>query len=148
MRCTHNDNFSLWMGWQVRVVDNPFLHVFSLAAPLGHWLFSILITVVTNLSPFRSLGLSPTGSVHTQLAHRCWKNGWHLQTTFSNVVFKWNLLNLIYSSLRCVPDGPSNSTSALLEVMAWRRRGNNLVPKPMMTQFADVYMRHWGSLSL
>ena len=32
--------------------------------------------------------------------------------------------------------------SALVQVMAWRRTGDKPLPKPMLTQLADTYMRH------
>ena len=65
-----------------------------------------------------------------------------LQTTFSNgfswmkmvafwFKFNWNLF-------------PRVQLTASVQVIAWRRTGNKPLPKPMKTQFTDVYMRHWG----
>ena len=32
--------------------------------------------------------------------------------------------------------------------MAWRRIGDKPLPEPMLIQFNDAYMRHWGEMSL
>ena len=45
-------------------------------------------------------------------------------------------------SLKFVPEGPINNKTALVQVMAWRRIGDKPLPKPMLTQFTDAYMRH------
>ena len=47
-------------------------------------------------------------------------------------------------SLKFVPKSPIDSKSALVQVMAWRRTGDKLLPGPtaMPIQFADAYMRH------
>ena len=52
----------------------------------------------------------------------------------------------IQISLKFVPKGPKDKNSALfqVQVMAWRRTGNKPLPETMLTQFTDVYMRHWG----
>ena len=36
---------------------------------------------------------------------------------------------------------------ALVQVMAWYRRGDKPLPEPMLTQFTDAYMRHKGEIS-
>ena len=48
----------------------------------------------------------------------------------------------IQISLKCVPRTPINNTTALVEVMAWRRTGDKPLPETMLTQFIDAYMRH------
>ena len=48
----------------------------------------------------------------------------------------------IQISLQFVPGSPIDSTLALVQVMAWRRTGDKPLPEPMLTQFADIYMRH------
>ena len=48
----------------------------------------------------------------------------------------------IQISLQFVPRSPIDSTLALVQVMAWRRTGDKPLPEPMLTQFADIYMRH------
>ena len=55
-------------------------------------------------------------------------------------IFKCILLNenvriLIKISLKFVPKGPINNTSALVQVMAWRRIGDKPLPEPLLTQF-------------
>ena len=50
-------------------------------------------------------------------------------------------------SLKLVPRGPINNKSAFVQVMAWRRTGDKLLPEPMMTQLTDAYMRHQGEMS-
>ena len=67
-------------------------------------------------------------------------------------IFKWICLNEndrppIQISLKCVPRNPIGNKSALVQVMAWRRTGDKPLPEPMMTQFTDAYMRHWGEMS-
>ena len=47
-------------------------------------------------------------------------------------------------SLKCFHKGPIDKKSALVQVMAWRRTGAKPIPKPMLTQLTEVYMRHWG----
>ena len=54
---------------------------------------------------------------------------------------------LIQILLNHVPSGPINNKSALLRVIARRRSGDKLLPGPIMTQFADAYMRHKGEMS-
>ena len=62
-------------------------------------------------------------------------------------IFKCTLLNEnekipIETSLKLVPRGLISNKSALVQVMAWCRTGDKLLPEPMMTQFIDAYMRH------
>ena len=62
-------------------------------------------------------------------------------------IFKCILLNendriLIRISLKFVPCRPIDNKAALVKVMAWRRKGDKLLPEPMLTQFIDAYMRH------
>ena len=49
----------------------------------------------------------------------------------------------IQMSLKLVPGRPIDNKPALVQVMAWRRTGDNSLPVPVMTQFTDSYMRHW-----
>ena len=67
-------------------------------------------------------------------------------------IFKWIFLNengriLIQISLKLIPKSPIDNKSALVQAMAWRRRGDKPLPEPMMTQFTDAYMRHYGEMS-
>ena len=45
-------------------------------------------------------------------------------------------------SLKFVPSSPIDNKPALVQVMAWRRRGDKPLPELMLTQFTDAYMRH------
>ena len=44
-------------------------------------------------------------------------------------------------SLKFVLKGPEDNRSELFQVMAWHRTDGNPLPEPMLTQFADAYMR-------
>ena len=62
-------------------------------------------------------------------------------------IFKLIFLNendtiSIQKLLKLVPMNPSGNKPALVQVMAWRWRGDKPLPKIMMTQFTDAYMRH------
>ena len=48
--------------------------------------------------------------------------------------------------LKCVPKGPIDFKSALVQVMAWHRTGEKPLPESMLTQFTDSYIRHWGKI--
>ena len=53
-------------------------------------------------------------------------------------IFKCFFMNeklriLIKVSLKFVPKGPIDNKSALVQVMAWRRRGDKPLPGPMLT---------------
>ena len=43
--------------------------------------------------------------------------------------------------------GPFNNKAELIQVMAWRRIVDNLLPEPMLTQSIGAYMRHLGEMS-
>ena len=65
-------------------------------------------------------------------------------------IFKCNFLNQndkipVQISLKFVSRIPIDNKPALVQVMAWRRIGDKLLPEPMMTQFTDSYMRHCGT---
>ena len=49
-------------------------------------------------------------------------------------------LHLIQMSLKFVPKGLIDNTSALVQVMAWHRIGDKPLPEPMLTHFTDAYM--------
>ena len=53
----------------------------------------------------------------------------------------------IQFSLKFVPKGPIDNESAMVQVMAWRLFGAKPLPEPMLAQFTDAYMRHWGEIS-
>ena len=71
---------------------------------------------------------------------------------FADDIFKCIFLNAnnripIQISLKFVPNGLIDNKSTLVQGMAWRRIGDKPLPEPMMTQFTDSYMRHWGQTS-
>ena len=68
----------------------------------------------------------------------------HFQMHF---FFKENIWMSIKISLKFVPEGRIENKSASVEVMAWCRKGDKPLPKPMVTQFPDAYMRHQGDMS-
>ena len=49
---------------------------------------------------------------------------------------------LIQISLKFVPKGPIDNSSALVRVMAWHQIDAKPLSEPMLTQFTDVYLRH------
>ena len=49
--------------------------------------------------------------------------------------------------VKFIPRSPINNKPVLVQVMNWRRTGDKPLPEPMMTQFTDVYMRHYGEMS-
>ena len=65
---------------------------------------------------------------------------------FADDIFKRIFLNeyfkvAIQISLKFVPEGPFDNKSALVQVMAQHRAGDKPLAEPMLTQFADAYMR-------
>ena len=50
-------------------------------------------------------------------------------------------------SLKYVPWGLIDNMSALVQIMAWRRPGDKPLSEPMLTQFTDAYMQHYGDMS-
>ena len=61
---------------------------------------------------------------------------------FADDFFKLIFINVFW--LLFVLKGTIDNKVALVQVMAWRRTGDKPLPKPMLTQFADAYMRHQG----
>ena len=47
-------------------------------------------------------------------------------------------------SLKFVLGSPIDNKPALVQVMAWRRTGDEPLPELMLTLFTDAYMRQWG----
>ena len=64
-------------------------------------------------------------------------------TTISNAFFlNGNVWISIKISLKFIPEGPTNTISALAHIMAWRPTGEKPLSEPVMAYFADAYMRH------
>ena len=66
-------------------------------------------------------------------------------------IFKCIFLNendriSIRISLKFVPRSLVDNKPAWVQVMSWRQTGDKPLPEPMLIQFADVYMRHWGEM--
>ena len=71
------------------------------------------------------------------------QNGHHFEDDILKCIFfneYWCVL--IQISMKYVCKVPINNNPALVQVMAWRRRGDKPLPEPMLTQFTDTYMRH------
>ena len=70
-----------------------------------------------------------------------------MDATSTDDIFKRIFLNeidtiLIQFSLKLIPRSPIDNKPALVQVMAWRRRGDKPLPELVITQFTDVYMGH------
>ena len=48
--------------------------------------------------------------------------------------------------MHSVTKDPIDSKPALIQVMAWRRPGDKLLPELLMTQIIDAYMPHYGEM--
>ena len=48
----------------------------------------------------------------------------------------------IQISLKFVPRSRIDNKPALVQIMAWRRTGDEPLSEPMLAQFTDAYMRH------
>ena len=66
------------------------------------------------------------------ISHR--QNGCH----FADDIFRCIFIN----SVNLVLKGPIDSDPALVQATVWRRIGDKPLPKPMLTEFTDAYMRH------
>ena len=76
------------------------------------------------------------------------------QTTFSKTFSSMKMYkSLIKISLTFVPEGPINNIPALVQIMAWRRTGDEPLSEPMMVsllthicvtrpQWVNIYMDH------
>ena len=60
---------------------------------------------------------------------------------FKHIFFNGNIRISIQVSLKFVPKGLIDNTSALVQVMAWRPAGDKPLPEAMITLFTDAYMR-------
>ena len=72
--------------------------------------------------------------------------------TFADDIFKCIFANekfriLIKRSLECVPKGPIDKKSALIQVMASHRTGDKPLFETKLTQSTDAHMRHQGEES-
>ena len=67
---------------------------------------------------------------------------------FKCIFLNENYIIPIQISLKCVPRSPIDIKPVLVQVMAWRQIGDKPLPEPMMVQFIDAYMRHYGDMRL
>ena len=70
-----------------------------------------------------------------------------MDVIFKCIFMKEKFCILIQISLKSVPKVPIDNEAALVQVMAWHLFGTKPLPKAMLTQFTDVYMRRWGEMS-
>ena len=71
--------------------------------------------------------------------------------TLADDIFNYIILNEndripIQISLRYVPRSSTDNKPTLVQVMDWRQTGDTPLHGPMMTQFIDVYMQHYGEM--
>ena len=66
---------------------------------------------------------------------------------FKPIFLNENLKITIQISLKFVLRSPIDNKPALVQVTAWRRTGDKPLSEPMLTQFTDAYMQHWGEMS-
>ena len=73
------------------------------------------------------------------------QNGRHFaDDMFKRIFLNENIWISNKISLKYVPWGLIDNMAALVQIMAWRRPGHTPLFEPMLTQFTDAYMRHWG----
>ena len=61
------------------------------------------------------------------------------------IYLQWKCLNFnykMYNFTEVYSKGPIDYNSALVQVVAWHRTGEKPLPKSMLTQFTDAYIRH------
>ena len=63
-----------------------------------------------------------------------------LQTTFSNIFLNEIIWISIKMSLHFAPKRPINTTSPLVQIMAWCRVGDKPLFESMLTRFTDAFM--------
>ena len=64
------------------------------------------------------------------------------QTMFQDAFLWMKNIFFIKISLKLVLHGPVVNKWVLVQVMAWRWTGDELLPEPMLAQYNDAYMRH------
>ena len=76
------------------------------------------------------------------------QNGRHFPDDIIKSIFMNEKFCIVFQiSLRFVPKGSIDNKPAYDQVMAWRRPGDKPLSEPMLTQFANAYMRHSGEMS-
>ena len=98
--------------------------------------------------------LSVSASVINHNSTFCISTHWgrdKMAAIFAYAVFIRIFLNkncvLIPISLKCVPNAWLYKTPALVQIIAWRRKGDKPLPEPMiMSLITDAYMHHFASM--
>ena len=71
------------------------------------------------------------------------QNGRHFTDDFFKCIFlNAKFCILIQISMKFVPRGWFGNKWALVQIMAWRRTGDEPLSEPMLTQFTDAYIWH------
>ena len=52
----------------------------------------------------------------------------------------WKFINFESNFTKCVPKGPVDNKTALVQIMAWRRTDDKPLSKPEMTYFGEAYI--------
>ena len=52
--------------------------------------------------------------------------------TFSHIFFSKNVWNLIEIALKCVPKNPVDDNPAIVQLMAWHRTDDELLPESLV----------------
>ena len=67
------------------------------------------------------------------------QNGHHFaDDIFKCILMKENLYISIWIQLKCVPKGPIDNMSALVQVMAWHWTGDKPLSEPMRTECTEA----------
>ena len=74
------------------------------------------------------------------------QNGGPFANILKRLFLNEHFLILIKMSLKFIHEDPINM-SALVQIMAWRKRGNKPLLEPMLAYFTDTYMRHSAAMS-
>ena len=71
------------------------------------------------------------------------QNGRHFADDIFRCIFMNEKLCILMKIwLKFVPKGPIDNNPALVQIMAWCRKGDKPLSQPMLTRFTDAYMRH------
>ena len=77
------------------------------------------------------------------------QNGRHFaDDMFKRIFLNENIWTSNKMSLKYVPWVLIDSMTALVQIMAWCRPGDKPLSEPMLTQFIDAYIRHYGGNEL
>ena len=104
--------------------------------------------------------ISVQNTIYTSLALPHGTSTWRLNTlrprqngrhfadgTFKSIFVDTDVWIAIEISLKYVPWGRIDNIPALVQIVAWRRRGDKPLPEPMMVQFTDAYLCRSASMS-